>query len=164
MNKIELGYGVFVTNLDAEGPNGFHIPEQRHLPSLTMSGGVCLDQDYYVGLGVTAGGLIPSYRILDHIGDAWLHVAGFVDFDYRPLDRVLSPMAYARAGAAYNAVYNGGDQSQLSPYAEVGLGFNWYYAYRIVNMERNYRSLYLTVGAAYQHFTVFLPIRLGIRF
>lgn len=163
MFKAEMGYLPFVSNLGHAGANGYYIEDLQHMANINVINGVNLNQDFFIGLGVGyANVFIPSHLISDPLA-GWHDILGFVDFDYRPLDREWSPMFYARAGANYllsKSTYG----NTLTPYFEVGLGMNWFFDYRMVNMERNYRSLYLGIGFAYTQQTTFLPVRLGIRF
>lgn len=163
MFKAELGYLPFVSNLGHAGDNGYYIEDLQHMLNLNVINGVCLDQDYFLGIGVGYSNVFIPAKVMNDIMGGWHNVMAFVDFDYRPLDREWAPLFYARGGADYmmaKSAYG----STLTPYAEIGLGINWYFDYRMVNMERNYRSLYLELGFAYTQQTTFLPVRLGIRF
>lgn len=159
MFKWEAGYAPFVSNLGQPGPYGYYIEDLRHTAGLNLINGVCIKQEFFLGLGL---GYDYMFRPADLAG-GWHSALGFLDFDYRPFDRAWCPMGYARAGAHYMM----GDTpygNTLTPYFEIGMGVNWHYNYVLSNYERNYRSLILEVGVAYTQQTVYVPLRIGMRF
>lgn len=162
MFKWEAGYAPFVSNLGQPNYDGLYNinePDLRHAAGLNLINGVCLYQDFFLGLGLGYDYLaVPAKPT-----EGWHSALAFIDFDYRPLDMDWSPMAYARAGAHY-MLRPDPLTNTLTPYLEVGLGANWYYNYYLSNYERNYRSLFFTIGVAYMQQSVFMPIRIGMRF
>ena len=162
MFKWDISYAPFVSNAghpNYDGNYTINEPDLRHQFGASIINGVCLHQDFFVGLGLGYDYLAVPSRLTE----GWHSAAAYIDFDYRPLDIPCSPMAYAKGGVNY-LLRPEGMSNMLSPYAEIGLGMNWYYNYVLSNMERNYHSLFLTVGVAYYQETIFVPIRLGMRF
>ncbi|MBQ9639765.1 MAG: hypothetical protein IJV22_09465 [Bacteroidales bacterium] len=164
MFKADLGYMVFNSNVGEDKTSEFTIPDQRHIPMVSVMNGVCLNQDFFVGVGLGYGYAVPSHAMKENLSNGWHTLAAFVDADYRPLDRAWSPMAYAKLGATFMPEVENVRNATLSALGEIGLGLNWYYDYRYVNMERNYRSLYFEVGFAYTQMASFFTARLGVRF
>ena len=159
MFKAEAGYMPFVSNIGKAGDNGYYIDDQRHVANINVINGVNLYQEFFVGLGVGAGYVAQP----KDLANGWLSALVFIDMDYRPLDVEFSPMVGARLGASYlmaDTPYG----NTLQPYAELLTGLNWFYRYRYRNMERNYRSVFVELGVAYTQQTIFLPVRVGIRF
>lgn len=160
MFKAEMGYSAFVSNVGNPGAQGFYISDLRHMAGLNIINGVCIKQDFFVGLGLGYDYVARP----DNITDGWHSALGFVDFDFRPLDEEWSPMVIAKLGAHYMMGNPNTYGTTIAPYAEVGLGVNWFFNYVLSNMERNYRSIYLEVAVAYTQQTAFIPVRFGIRF
>lgn len=159
MFKAELGYLPYMLNIGEEGADGYYLDNLQHVANVNIINGVCIKQDFFVGLGLGYGYVATP----KNMADGWHSALAFVDFDYRPLDVEFSPMVGAKAGVSYlmaDSPYG----STLTPYVEVSAGLNWYFRYVIRNMERNYASLFLELGFAYTQQTGFLPIRLGVRF
>lgn len=163
MFKAELGYMPFVSNLGHAGAEGYYLDNLQHMLNVNVINGINIDQDYFLGFGVGyANAFVPS-QLSDNLLGGKHCVMGFADFDYRPLSMEWAPMFYGRAGANYMLNSDGPYGNTLTPYIELGLGMNWFFDFRMVNMERNYRSLYLSIGFAYTQQTTFIPVRLGIR-
>ena len=162
MLKWDIGYGPFVSNLGPTNYDGLYTinePDLRHTFSANIINGVCIHQDFFLGLGLGYNYLaVPA-----HITEGWHSALAYVDFDYSPLSTSWSPMAYAKAGASY-LLRPEPMSNTLTPYLEAGLGANWYFNYVLSNMERNYHSLFFTVGVSYFQQSVFVPVRLGMRF
>lgn len=159
MFKIEAGYMPFVSNLGDKGDNGYYIDDMRHIANANVIGGVNICQDFFVGVGAGYGYVAKP----DDFGEGWHSFLGFVDFDYRPLDVEWAPMAGAKVGVSY-LMADSPYENTLKPYAEINAGVNWFFNYVYRNMERNYASVYLTVGFAYTQQTTFIPVRVGLRF
>ncbi len=159
MLKVEAGYLPFMTNIGHAGDNGYYNEDLRHAAGLNVINGVCISQDFFLGFGV-------GYNYVarpNDIAGGWHSGLAFADFDYRPIDDEWAPMLMARLGASYMMADNSYGNT-LTSYAEVGIGFNWYFNYVYRNMERNYKSVYVTLGLAYMQQATFLPIRVGVRF
>lgn len=159
MFKVSMGGAPFIANLQ-KGDKGYILDHTQSFANANVMGGICISQDFFLGVGL-------GYNFFANPSDLanGLHGAtAYVDFDYRPLQLELSPMLYAKAGASYLINPNGAYGNTLTPMVDLGVGCNWYYSHAVVNMERNYRSLYLTVGFAYMQQTAFLPVRIGLRF
>lgn len=159
MLKAEAGYMPFMTNVGHAGNYGYYNDDLRHVGTFSIINGACISQDFFLGIG-----LAYSYmaRPSDYT-NGWHGALAFVDFDYRPLEEEWAPMFYGRAGGSY-LMGEQGYGNTLTGYAEIGLGLNWYFNYVYSNMERNYKSIYLTLGFGYMQQASYLPIRLGIRF
>lgn len=159
MFKVEAGYAPYVSNLGHPGEYGYYINDLRHTTGINVINGVCIKQDFFVGLGLGYNYVAaPS-----HFKNGWHSAMAFIDFDFRPLDVEFAPMIIGKLGASYMM----GDTpygNTIAPYAEVGLGINWYYNHVLSNMERNNRSIFLEVAFAYTQQTTFLPVRMGWRF
>jgi len=159
MFKWEAGYAPFVSNLGNPGEYNFYINDLRHMAGVNLINGVCIKQDFYLGVGLGYDYVVnPS-----DLKGGWHSGLAFIDFDFRPLDMEWSPMVYAKGGAHYmmgKTPYG----NTITPYLEVGLGANWYYNYVLSNMERNYHSLFFELGIAYTQQTVVIPFRIGMRF
>lgn len=159
MLKAEVGYLPYCTNYGHAGDYGYYIENMQHMVNVNVVNGVNISQDFFLGLGLGASYVAkPS-----DFANGWNAAMAFVDFDYRPLNDEWSPMAYTKLGAHYmmaDSPYG----NTLTPYAELGVGVNWFYRHVYRNMERNYHSLYLSVGFAYCQQTTFFPIRIGWRF
>ena len=159
MFKFEAGYMPFVANLGHEGDYGYYINDLRHIVNANIINGVNIKQDFFVGLGLGYG----YTAVPNNFGDGWHTALAFVDFDYRPLDVEFSPMVGAKAGASYmmaDTPYG----NTLTPYCEINTGLNWFFRYEYRNMERNYLSTYIEIAVAYTQQSIFIPVRLGIRF
>ena len=159
MFKIEAGYLPYVSNLGHKGDFGYYINDMRHMANANVIGGVNIDQDFFVGVGMGYGFVTKP----DDFANGWHSILGFVDFDYRPLDVEWSPMVGAKVGVDYMMTDSPYDNT-LKPYAEVNTGINWFFNYVYRNMERNYASIYFQVGFAYTQQTTFIPVRIGLRF
>lgn len=162
MFKADLAYAPFMTNPNDKESDGYYLNNQQHFGGINVMGGACLSQDFFVGLGAGFNYYAVPSEIGDDLGHSHMGLQVYGDFDYRPLQDKFSPMVYAKAGASYmmsDEAYG----NTLTPMVEVGLGCNWYFSHAVVNMERNYKSVYLTLGFAYMQQTFFLPLRLGIR-
>ncbi len=159
MFKAELGYMPYMANIGHADENGWRMADMQHIAGVNIMNGVCLFQDYFVGLGLGYGYVAP----FKDFGNGWHSALAFVDMDYRTLDAEFSPMVSAKVGAHY-MMTDGPHDNCLSPYVELSGGLNWYFRYVIRNMERNYASLYLTMGFAYTQQAAYFPIRLGMRF
>ncbi|MBQ2508448.1 MAG: hypothetical protein II532_01605 [Bacteroidales bacterium] len=159
MLKVEGGYMPFMTNAGHAGNFGYYNDDLRHVSTFSIINGVCVSQDFFVGLGLAYNYMARP----DNFADGWHGGMAYVDFDYRPLEEEWAPMFYARAGGSY-LMGEQGYGNTLTGYAELGLGLNWYFNYVYSNMERNYKSIYLTIGFAYMQQATYLPIRLGVRF
>lgn len=165
MFKADLSYAPYMTNPNDKKLDGYYLNNLQHFGGVNVMGGVCLSQDFFLGLGAGFNYYFVPDELLRSQGNESMGFQLYGDFDYRTLDAEFSPMVYAKAGASYmiagnNSVYG----NTLTPMLEAGLGVNWYYSHVVRNMERNYKSLYLTVGFAYMQQAFFLPVRLGLRF
>lgn len=164
MFKADLGYMPFVMNLGDKGVNGYYISDLQHAASVNIINGVCIKQDFFVGLGLGYNMVIAPSDIANfNFANGWHCPMAHIDFDYRPLDVEWSPMVGAKAGASYlmaDSPYG----NTLTPYIEISTGLNWFFRYEYRNMERNYLSVYLELAFAYTQQTCFLPIRVGFRF
>ena len=164
MFKADLGYMPFVMNLGDKGVNGYYISDLQHAASVNIINGVCIKQDFFVGLGLGYNMVIAPSDIANfNFANGWHCPMAYIDFDYRPLDVEWSPMVGAKAGASYlmaDSPYG----NTLTPYIEISTGLNWFFRYEYRNMERNYLSVYLELAFAYTQQTCFLPIRVGFRF
>ncbi len=164
MFKADLGYMPFVMNLGDKGANGYYISDLQHAASVNIINGVCIKQDFFVGLGLGYNMVIAPSDIANfNFANGWHCPMAYIDFDYRPLDVEWSPMVGAKAGASYlmaDSPYG----NTLTPYIEISTGLNWFFRYEYRNMERNYLSVYLELAFAYTQQTCFLPIRVGFRF
>lgn len=164
MFKADLGYMPFVMNLGDKGVNGYYIGDLQHAASVNIINGVCIKQDFFVGLGLGYNMVIAPSDIANfNFANGWHCPMAYIDFDYRPLDVEWSPMVGAKAGASYlmaDSPYG----NTLTPYIEISTGLNWFFRYEYRNMERNYLSVYLELAFAYTQQTCFLPIRVGFRF
>ena len=159
MFKADVGYMPYISNLGHAGDYGYYISDLRHITNVNVINGVNLRQDFFVGLGFGYGYVsTPS-----NMSDGWHSAMAFLDLDYRPIDVEWAPMVGARLGAHY-MMSNTPYENTLTPYVEISAGVNWFFNYVYRNMERNYMSVYLELAAAYTQQTVFLPIRLGVRF
>jgi hypothetical protein len=163
MFKVDLGYAPFVTNPNDKENDGYYLNNLQHFGGVNVMGGLCLNQDFFAGLGAGFNYYFVPNELGKDMGNDRMGFQVYGDFDYRSLQDEFSPMVYAKAGASY-MMSDGTFGNTLTPMLEVGLGCNWYFSHAVVNMERNYKSLYLTVGFAYMQQTFFLPICLGIRF
>ncbi|MDY5968791.1 MAG: hypothetical protein SPJ13_02070 [Bacteroidales bacterium] len=159
MFKADVGYAPFIAN-SHKGDKGFIIDHTQSFANADVMGGVCISQDFFLGIGLGYNYFANPNNIAGGLHGA----SAYVDFDYHPLQIEFSPMFYAKAGASYLINSEGAYGSTLTPMVDLGVGCNWYFRHAVVNMERNYRSLFLTVGVAYMQQAVFLPIRLGFRF
>ena len=159
MFKVGMGYAPFIANVQ-KGDDGFILDHTQSFATADLAGGVCISQDFFLGLG--AG--YHYFANPNSLSDGLHGAVAYVDFDYRPLHIEFSPMFYGKAGASYLINPDGLRGNTLTPMVDVGVGCNWYYRHSVVNMERNYRSLFLTVGFAYMQETSFLPICIGLRF
>lgn len=165
MFKVDLSYAPFMTNPNDKDHDGYYLNNLQHFGGLNVMGGVCLSQDFFLGLGAGFNYYFAPSELRRSLGNGSMGFQVYGDFDYRTLDAEFSPMVYAKAGVSYMiASDSSAFGNTLTPMLEAGVGVNWYYSHAIRNMERNYRSLYLTVGFAYMQQTFFLPIRLGLRF
>lgn len=159
MLKVDAGYLPFMTNYGEAGDNGYYNEDMRHAAGVNVVNGACISQDFFLGVGL-------GYQYMarpDNMKEGWHGALAFVDIDYRPLEEEWAPMMMGRVGANYT-MSDGAYGNTLTPYAELAIGVNWYYNYVYSNMERNYKSLYVTLGVAIMQQTTFLPVRIGWRF
>lgn len=159
MLKVEAGYMPYVSNFGTEDTNGYYIDDLRHQVNINVINGINISQDFFFGLGLGYSYVVTPKDFTD----GWHSAMAFLDFDYRPLDVEWAPMVYSKLGAHY-MMSDSPHGSTLTPYAEIGVGLNWFYNYVYRNMERNYRSIYIEAGFSYSQQTTFLPVRLGWRF
>lgn len=164
MFKGEVGYMPFISNLGVESKLGYINNDLRHGVGLNIINGVCIKQDFFLGLGLGYNLIAKPTDISSfNIGEGWHCPMAFLDFDYRPLDEEWAPMFGARFGATYLMADNAYGNT-LKPYVEISTGVNWFFRHEVRNMERNYMSIFLELAVAYTQQTVFLPIRFGFRF
>ncbi len=163
MFKVDLNYSPFLTNPNDKPEGGYYVNNMQHVGGLSLMGGACLGQDFFVGLGAAFNYFFVPAELGKALGHDHLGAQLFVDADYRPLQEEFSPMVYARAGASY-MMSEGGYGNTLTPLLEGGIGCNWYFSHEPRNRERNYKSLYFTIGVAYMQQSVTLPLRAGLRF
>lgn len=173
MLKIEGGYAPFVGHVGEADDYGYPLNKFHHGADIDVMAGVNISQDWFLG-----GGAGFAYYFSDH-GDAqsMMGAKAFVDFDFRPIWKSVmgqdyqpksikwAPEVGARLGGSI-LLDHPVEGTLFSPLAEVYGGVNWYYWYHLNgmrNMTRNWSSFYITVGVAYLHKTVFVPIRLGWR-
>lgn len=163
MFKAEMGYLPFVMNLGSEGEFGYLITDLKHAVNANVINGINIRQDFFVGLGLGYNLVAkPSDMAAFDIASGWHCPMAFLDFDYRPLNEEWAPMFEAKFGASYlmaDSPYG----NTLKPYIEIATGVNWFFRHVVRNMERNYKSIYLSVAFAYTQQTCFVPIRIGIR-
>ena len=175
MMKVEASYAPFMGNAGTPGDYGFHIDKFHNMADVNLMAGVNISQDWFVGGGL---GVAYFHNFKHEEVTPYLGANVFIDFDFRPIWKAVMGLDYqprsikwapevgARAGGAILLGDENTYGTTFSPMAEVYLGANWYYWYAINgmrNMERNWHSFYLTIGVAYMHQAIFLPVRLGWR-
>lgn len=165
MMKLEFGYLPFVTNVgDATSEpninNQAHYPLDRmeHAVGFNLMLGSNFSQDFFLGAGLGYAYCAPIKEFASGRHSALF----FADLDYRPLAEKFAPMLGVRLGGSF-LTSDDFHESSLSPYLEVYAGLNIYTNHVISNMERNNKSFFVELGAAYMQRTVFLPIRFGWR-
>lgn len=159
MFKFSAGYMPFVSNLGNPGENGYYINDLRHIVNANVINGINIRQDFFLGLGLGYGYVAPT----DNFTTAGWHSAMvFADFDYRPIDQEWAPMVEAKVGAHY-MMSDTPYENTLTPYIELSTGINWFFCYKVRNMERNYMSMFFELGFAYTQQTTFIPLRIGVR-
>lgn len=165
MTKLEFGYLPFVANVGdatkeptANNQAKYPLDSMEHAAGFNFMMGSNISQDFFIG-----GGLGYAYCApIKSLGSGRHSAIFFADFDYRPLAEKFAPLLGARLGGSF-LTGNDTHESSLSPYLEVYAGLNIYTNHVISNMERNNKSFYIELGAAYMQRTVFLPIRFGWR-
>ena len=164
MFKAELGYLPFVDNLGDKGEYGCYIiNDMQHAVNANIINGINIDQDFFVGVGLGYNFVAKPGDISSMNTDQGMHCPmAFLDFDFRPLHAEWAPMFEAKFGASY-LMSDGPYENTLRPYIEVATGVNWFFRHEVRNMERNYKSLYLTIAFAYTQQACYVPIRIGIR-
>lgn len=164
MFKAEMGYLPFVANLGDKGEYGYYINDMQHAVNLNVINGISIRQDFFLGLGVGYAFVAKPKDIGNfNISNGWHCPMAFLDFDFRPLFEEWAPMVELKAGASYLMADSPYDNT-LKPYVELAAGVNWFFNHEVRNMERNYKSLYLTLAFAYTQQTCYVPIRIGFRF
>ncbi len=163
MFKVDLNYSPFLTNPNDKPANGYYLDNMQHMGGINVMGGACLNQDFFVGLGASFNYFFVPSELGDALGHDRMGAQVYVDADYRPLQDEFSPMVYGKAGVSY-MMSDGVHGNTMTPLFEAGVGCNWYFSHAVVNMERNYKSLYFTIGVAYMQQTITLPLRVGLRF
>lgn len=160
MFKAELGYMPFISNFtNNKGENGYYIENQQHIANVNIINGLNISQDFFVGLNLGYGYVA---EIADMANGKHNIMVG-IDADFRPINEEFAPIVYGKLGASY-LLSSGANGNTLTPYFEIGTGLNWFFSYAMRNMEHNYKTVYLTVGAAYMQQSLFIPVRLGYRF
>lgn len=163
MFKAEAGYLPYIANLGDEGGDGYILNDMQHAVNVNVINGININQDFFLGLGLGYNFVAKPADIGGLNISAGSHCPmAFLSFDFRPLNEEWAPMFETKLGASY-LMSDGPYGNTLKPYIEIATGFNWFFSHEVRNMERNYKSLYLTVGFAYTQQTCFIPIRLGIR-
>ena len=163
MFRAELGYLPYIANLGDEGEYGYYLNDMQHAVNVNVINGINISQDFFLGVGVGYNFVAkPSAIGSFDFGAGWHCPMAFLDFDFRPLNEEWAPMFETKVGASY-LMSDGPYDKTLTPYLEVATGANWFFRHEVRNMERNYKSLYLTIGFAYTQQTCYIPIRLGIR-
>lgn len=164
MFKAELGYLPFVDNLGDKGEYGYIINDMQHAVNVNVINGININQDFFLGLGLGYNFVAKPKDIGNLNIDQGSHCPmAFLDFDFRPLNEEWAPMFEAKIGASY-LMSDGPYDNTLKPYIELATGVNWFFNHEVRNMERNYKSLYMTIAFAYTQQACYVPIRIGFRF
>ena len=122
--------------------------------------GVNISQDFFLGGGVGYSMCAPMRPArFDKSSNL---AALFIDMDFRPVGDIWAPMVGARVGGSFLMNPNNYGNT-ISPYLEVYAGLNWFYDHALMQMERNYHSLFVETGITLVQGTVFIPIRVGWR-
>lgn len=179
MLKVEAGYAPFIGNyvIGNNGEpdyNGYYLGKFQNAINLNVLAGANISQDWFVGGGAGFNYFLsfnqkeaPSLMGASVFADldfrpVWQSVMGL---DYQPTSIKWAPMVDVRIGGSI--LLNHPDYgTKFSPMLEISGGANWYYWYALKgmrNMERNWRSLYATIGIAYHLQTIYMPIRVGWR-
>ena len=149
MFKVEAGYLHNVGNYgkpttEATGPDikgtGYNLNAWEEGAGLNLMAGVNISQDFFLGGGVGYSMCAPMRPArFDKSSNL---AALFIDMDF------MNPNNYGNT---------------ISPYLEVYAGLNWFYDHALMQMERNYHSLFVETGITLVQGTVFIPIRVGWR-
>ena len=169
MFKVEAGYLHNVGNdgkptTEATGPDikgtGYNLNAWEEGAGLNLMAGINISQDFFLGGGVGYSMCAPMRPArFDKSSNL---AALFIDMDFRPVGDIWAPMVGARVGGSFLMNPNNYGNT-ISPYLEVYAGLNWFYDHALMQMERNYHSLFVETGITLVQGTVFIPIRVGWR-
>ena len=169
MFKVEAGYlhyignygkpAVSATNPDIKG-TGFNLNSYEEAMGFNVINGINISQDFFLGGGLGYAFCAPMnparFDMSSHMAVA------FIDMDFRPVGDIWAPMVGARVGGSFLMNPNNYGNT-ISPYLEVYGGLNWFYDHALMQMDRNYHSLFAEVGIVMVQQSIFIPIRVGWR-
>lgn len=173
MAKVELGYGPFMGNNGDAGEYGYYLDKFYNAVNISGMAGLNISQDWFVGAGA---GFNYFHSLTQGVADPMMGFNVFLDMDFRPIWKAVmgldyqpitsfkvAPLVGVRAGGSI--LMGNPDQYGITftPMGELYAGINWYYMHGLHNMERNWHSLYATIGVQLMQQTVFLPITVGWR-
>lgn len=173
MAKVEAGYGPFMGNIGVADEYGYYLDKFYSSANISAMAGLNISQDWFVGLGAGFNYLLS---LTDEMAEPMMGFNVFADMDFRPIWKTVMGLDYQPITSIKVAPLTGvrlggsilmGNPDQygttFTPLVEVYGGVNWYYLHGLHNMERNWHSLYATIGVLYMQQTVFLPITVGWR-
>ena len=145
--KAEIGYLKFwYRGLEVDpGPNwkGYNLDKNENGIDLNVVNGINYNNKLYAGLGI---------GYLNFKGIDGLSI--FSDFEYLPLKTRLTPLINLKIG--YSHIWNQYENGKGTALGELGFGLNY-------KLNESF-SIYAKSGFLLTQQSLFLPIRLGIRF
>lgn len=171
MFKAEMGYMPFMGNVGTPGDYGYNLAKFYSAGNINVMAGVNISQDWFVGGGA---GFCYYFNTRQEMADPIMGANVFVDMDFRPIWQAVMGVDYQPTSIKWSPLMGvrlGGSilldhpdyGSPFTPMAECYGGINWFYHHGLHNMERNWHSIFATIGVAYMQQTIFLPIRIGWR-